>query len=350
MAPGADILAVRADSGRPGQRPGFWTDDLAFGLDHVVNVIDAGRPVAAVNISIWDGGVYNDENPCPTELWDLIMQELVNQLANRHTATVIISGNGGRSDGVSSPGCIPGAVTVGATEDAGSAVDTIAGASNSSPLVDLVAPGYTIMSSILDGQMGPNGGTSMAAPHVAGAFAIYRERYGYGADVDTVLARMQASGPRILDGDNGLTFSRLDVSAAQAAWGFVFSHDPSPSAPYSPAADYQANSTGALNTVSPFATGIYFVEMPGLGNGEQDSGDRAGGNVQVNTFGLGRDAPLLQRRPPPVGHVLRHRRGLQEPHGCAGQWPVHAAVPGQRVGPPQPGGVRHRPAAHEPVL
>ncbi len=68
-----------------------------------------------------------------------------------------------------SPGSTPEALTVGATDT----TDTRASFSNWGPCLDLFAPGVNIHSAWLSGSEADSSGTSMAAPHVVGAAALY---------------------------------------------------------------------------------------------------------------------------------------------------------------------------------
>ena len=75
-----------------------------------------------------------------------------------------------------SPGSVTDAITVGATGYSCrgvDCVDAIAGYSNFGPLIDLWAPGTAITSLAAGGGLKGVSGTSMAAPHVAGAAAGY---------------------------------------------------------------------------------------------------------------------------------------------------------------------------------
>ncbi|MCX6510938.1 MAG: S8 family serine peptidase, partial [Actinobacteria bacterium] len=100
--------------------------------------------------------------------------------------TVIASGNDRWADGVSAPGCISTAVTVGAVDGV---PDVSTYYSNDGPQVDLMAPGSNITSSILGSQMGLLSGTSMATPAVAGAFAVL-----HMATPALTLARLRSTG------------------------------------------------------------------------------------------------------------------------------------------------------------
>ena len=79
---------------------------------------------------------------------------------------------------------------------------------------DLVAPGVEIGSTWLDGQYRDDSGTSMAAPHVAGAAALLREAHPDWS-ADQVEAALTA-GARLLPGYDAVTAGagRLDVLAS----------------------------------------------------------------------------------------------------------------------------------------
>ena len=123
------------------------------------------------------------------------------------------------SDQISAPGCISTAVTVGAVTDP--ADDVIY---NMNEVVDLLAPGASIDSSVPDDTYANHGGTSMAAPHVTGAFAMLKA-IKPSMSVDDIETLLETTGVLVTDarppnpaGDpTGLTKPRIQLDAAVAA-------------------------------------------------------------------------------------------------------------------------------------
>lgn len=140
---------------------------------------------------------------------------IINNLRNAGVATVISSGNDGFSDSISTPACVPGAIAVGSTTKG----DELSSFSNSSPLVAILAPGSSIDSathSINDSgeaRASRASGTSMAAPHVAGALALLFDAFP-SATVSEALAALQATGTPVTNPRNNITQPRIRVDLA----------------------------------------------------------------------------------------------------------------------------------------
>lgn len=202
-------------------------DDQVAGLEHVLGRRNAGLPIAAVNMSL--GGSTSFTGNCDAE--EAARKAAIDNLRSLRVATVITAGNDGFVNGLSAPACISTAVSVGATRDD----DTVRNSSNSGPLLSLLAPGTNVDSSVpnvasacsdaievIDGAaFCEKDGTSMAAPHVAGAWALITSarRNFTVADVVRVL---RITGLNITDTKSGITTPRLQLSQALACIGDIW--------------------------------------------------------------------------------------------------------------------------------
>lgn len=136
---------------------------------------------------------------------------------------VVASGNDGFTDGIASPACVPGAVRVGAVYDSDmgrlawsnctdetTAADKVTCFSNGGRLTTLLAPGALITAGGFT-----MGGTSQAAPHVAGAIAALRGTNVIPVEtLDQTISRLRATGKTVRDHRTGVSFPRLDLLAA----------------------------------------------------------------------------------------------------------------------------------------
>jgi len=186
------------------------------------------RKIASVNMSLGGGsytGYCNGDTRKP----------IIDKLRNAGIAVVIAAGNDGFTNKVSAPGCISSATTVGASSKTTSGnPEKVASYSNIGPQVDVLAPGGDYpypaplgnAALILSSFKGSNttyeyeGGTSMAAPHVAGAFAAIKSKASCASkSVAQIETAMKATGLGIHDSRSGgtITRKRIDVAATIAS-------------------------------------------------------------------------------------------------------------------------------------
>jgi hypothetical protein len=135
------------------------------------------RPAVA-NMSIWGGGSN-------------VIDDAVRAAINAGVTMVVIAGNANGDDACNySPARVTQAITVAATNQ----WDARANFSNIGSCVDIFAPGEGIVSAGLNGAPSTESGTSMAAPHVAGAAVLIQGKRNFAnpADVARVLLQ-QAS-------------------------------------------------------------------------------------------------------------------------------------------------------------
>jgi hypothetical protein len=164
-----------------------WDSDTIAALEYVYS-IRRSYHIAAINMSL--GGEDRFSSSCDSDAHTSI----ITNLRTAGIATAIAAGNEGWCTGISAPACISTAVSVGATND----VDNLTNWTNwHATLVDLLAPGARIFSStgVSDTGYASWDGTSMATPHVTGAFAIMKHAVANGTVADFLTAFRDSGVP-----------------------------------------------------------------------------------------------------------------------------------------------------------
>jgi subtilisin family serine protease len=131
---------------------GTWSGIIA-GLDWVVVQHSTGPAVANMSLG---GGASSS------------VDAAVQRVIADGVTVAVAAGNSNVNACNTSPARVPGALTVGATDD----TDRRASFSNHGSCLDLFAPGVNVASDWLAGGTKTISGTSMATPHVAGAAAV----------------------------------------------------------------------------------------------------------------------------------------------------------------------------------
>ncbi|NRQ36486.1 S8 family serine peptidase [Nonomuraea sp. NN258] len=188
-----------------------YTSDQKLALEYVARVARQHN-VAAVNLSLGTSRAHQVH--CDAESSAGALKSNFDALVGLGVAPVVAAGNAGHANAVASPACVSSAVAVGATDDRSS----IAVFSNRGALLDLLSPGVAINSAVPDNTYGEKSGTSMAAPHVAGAFAVMKQAYP-NFTVAQALQRLQATGTNIAYSAAGTrtTTSRINLARATSA-------------------------------------------------------------------------------------------------------------------------------------
>ena len=202
VAPDANIVAIKVSS-KIGIFNAPLDSDILAGLDWIRTNLNT-LPVQIINISIGGGSFTNicdDEHPEYSNIFK--------QLRASGITIFIGVGNDGSTNGIGSPACLNDAIAVGATN----VVDEVAGFSNSNNLVDVLAPGEDITSSLIGGGTITSGGTSFAAPMAAGVAALMLEA-NPKLTPSLIELLLENTGVTLMDTKNNLTFPRINALAA----------------------------------------------------------------------------------------------------------------------------------------
>jgi len=204
IAPDAKIVALKAcgPTSACGSLAVLQSINWCVGNASIYNI-------SVISMSL-GGDIYSDY--CDSD--DPLIAAAINAAIAKNISVVVATGNDGSTTGISDPACIRNATAVSATTK-NDIIDT--SYANRNNITDLVAPGTSINSTILS-TYGILSGTSMATPHVSGAFALLRQFYKLQSNRTLTPIEIQnvfnSTGKRISDTGTGLNFSRIDVYSA----------------------------------------------------------------------------------------------------------------------------------------
>jgi len=239
VAAGSDIVAVNVFSevssvslcGSATPCMMSFTSSQLAAFDFLLDGIIAdsfSSPLAAINMSLGGAPYHSSQTQCDANSEFTAYNNTLGVFASHGVATVIATGNAGdtagNEDKIASPSCLSNAIAVSATNKTGTAIASYA---NNGPLTDLLAPGgeyngtdaETMIlgaGSGSDTEIVVKQGTSMAAPMVAGAFAVLKDRHP-SATVGQLLGLLQATGTAVDDTRVGYTVGTKPLIQLAAA-------------------------------------------------------------------------------------------------------------------------------------
>ena len=218
MARDADLIPMQVFSDFGGEVRSYVTDQIAA-LERTL-IWRNEYNVASVNMSLGGGRYFGHCDDVQAA-----RAAIIGNLRSVGIATVIASGNDGYNDSIGAPACISSAIAVGSSTKS----DDVSWFSNQHTTLDLMAPGSFINAASADGpssQLEVKSGTSMAAPHVAGGFAMLKS-HDSSARVTEIERALACTGIPVTRGDQphpriSMTRARnfLDNPHVTRGWGF----------------------------------------------------------------------------------------------------------------------------------
>jgi subtilisin len=220
VAKNASIIAVQvysridsADFCAPDPAPcvGAFDSDVLAGLNRVY-ALRTSYNIGSTLLALGSGAYAST---CDASVPGY--KTVIDLLRAANIPTVVSSGNEGSPTTMQAPACVSTAISVGATSKA----DVLESYTDRSPVLKLVAPGEKIYSPGPGEEFAQFTGTSMAAAHVAGAWALIRQR-NPSATVTEVLAAFTSTGVAVTDPVTSATLRRINVGASLAALPLTF--------------------------------------------------------------------------------------------------------------------------------
>lgn len=245
VAPDAEIVAVKSEI----QAGHFNEQSVESALQWILSHREdfkfgrtgyLGIKVVTIGVSFGANTFYDDPDLFPCSRSNI--SNFIDALHSLGVAVVIVSGNQGHDGGLPLPACVEKGTAVGEVYDAdfgtlprecdpngqnclctdNALQDTFACTTNSGSLLDVLAPGYSTITSGLTNGTDLNAetvfaGTSAASPYVAGAFAaMWSHPNNSSLSVSDLEARLKATGRPVTDPTTNppRSWPRIDVRRA----------------------------------------------------------------------------------------------------------------------------------------
>jgi hypothetical protein len=196
IAPDANLIAMKV---------GGSDSDIIAAIEWCLNNASKYN-ISVISMSI-GYGIYSNQSECNA----FPVSQEANKAKSKNVLVIAASGNEGDiyKNVMARPACASNVTSVSATlQD-----DSVWEKSETAKFLDLFAPG-NVTSSNIRGGFSAGCGTSLSAPHVAGAAALiyqYEKLMGLNATPDEVEKVLKLGGKQIYDSDLGMSFPRINI-------------------------------------------------------------------------------------------------------------------------------------------
>jgi subtilisin family serine protease len=152
-----------------------FTDDIIRALN-LISSLTPTFPEITVNLSLSGSTQFYASN---CDYTSIQLSNAIQQLKSLRVATIVSTGNDGRRTAIGSPACMSNTIKVAASDKFTGAFASFSNAAPPNTFTGpmFVAPGTSIQTSIPGGGYAYYDGTSLAAPHVAGLYAVVKAAF-----------------------------------------------------------------------------------------------------------------------------------------------------------------------------
>jgi len=206
VAPSSKIIAIKVCN----SLGSCSASDVAAGIEWCVSNKSAYN-IKVISMSL-GGGIYSEN----CDAFYPTITSAADDAVSNGLVVFAASGNQGSTIGIASPACIANIISVGNSDKS----DNVFSGGNRHAILDVVAPGISITSTWLNGGYASLGGTSMSAPHAAGAANLlmqYSELKGESINNDDIRDLLTSNGKLLHDDGTNLDFPRINVYASLLA-------------------------------------------------------------------------------------------------------------------------------------